>query len=80
MPKPKKIDDDWEAVLNGYRIGVTRVIDSINKGEVDELELEKLTNFSQFALALMQIAGPEKWARAKLNAEMMHYLKDKNEP
>lgn len=78
MPKPKKIDDDWEAVLNGYRIGVTRVIENIAKGEVDELEFEKLQNFAQFALALMRIAGPEKWARAKMNAEMMNYLKEKN--
>lgn len=54
-----------------------RVINSINKGEVDEIELEKLHNFAQFALALMQICGPEKWAQAKLNAELMNYLKGK---
>jgi len=23
----------------------------------------------------MQLSGPTKWAQAKLNAEMMHYLK-----
>ena len=54
-----------------------RVINSINKGEVEETELEKLNNFAQFALALMQISGPEKWARAKMNAEMMMYMKEK---
>jgi len=54
-----------------------RVINSINKGEVEETELEKLNNFAQFALALMQISGPEKWERAKLNAEMMMYMKEK---
>lgn len=76
MPKPKKSDYDWEAVLNGYRIGVTRVMASINDGVVDEEELEKLHNFVQFALALMQLSGPQKWAQAKMNAEMMNYLKE----
>jgi len=78
MPKPKKYDPNWEAVINGYRIGVMRVISSINKGEVEEIELEKLNNFAQFALALMEIAGPEQWTRAKLNAELMNYLHDDN--
>jgi len=54
------------------------VINSINKGEVEEIELEKLHNFAQFALALMEIAGPEQWARAKLNAELMNYFKEEN--
>jgi len=75
MPKPKKIDYDWQATIDGNRIGVAQVIESIKKGEVDELELEKLQNFVQFALALMQLSGPTKWAQAKMNAEMMHYLK-----
>lgn len=75
MPKPQKPDPEWDAVINGYRIGVMRVINSINKGEVEEIELEKLHNFAQFALALMQISGREKWERAKLNAEMMMYFK-----
>ena len=76
MPKQKKIDFDWEAVINGNRIGVHQVIESIRKGEVDEVELEKLQNFVQFSLALMQLSGPTKWAQAKMNAEMMNYLKD----
>ncbi len=75
-PKPKKIDFDWEAVINGNRIGVMQVMESIKKGEVDEEELEKLHNFLQFSLALMQLAGPQKWAQAKLNAEMMMYLRE----
>jgi hypothetical protein len=77
MPKPQKYDPHWQAVIDGYRIGVMGVISSINKGEVDELELEKLNNFAQFALALMEISGAEKWERAKMNAEMMYYLKEK---
>ena len=74
MPK-KKIDYDWEAIINGNRIGIAKVFESIKNGEVDELELEKLQNFVQFSLALMQLSGPTKWAQAKMNAEMMNYLK-----
>jgi hypothetical protein len=78
MPKQKKFDYDWEAVVNGNRIGVSKVLASIRNGEVDEQELEKLQNFVQFSLALMQLSGPEKWVRAKMNAEMMNYLKEVN--
>jgi hypothetical protein len=75
MPKQKKIDYDWQAVIDGNRIGVANVIESIRKGEVDEMELEKLYNFVQFSLALMQLSGPTKWAQAKLNAELMSFMK-----
>lgn len=78
MPKSDKYDPQWQAVIDSYRTGVMRVINNINKGEVEEIELEKLNNFAQFALALMQISGREKWERAKLNAEMMVYLRNKN--
>jgi hypothetical protein len=78
MPKPKKIDFDWEAVINGNRIGIAQVFKSIRAGEVDEEELEKLQNFVQFSLALMQLSGPQKWAQAKMNAEMMSYFKEEN--
>jgi len=74
-PRNRKDDYDWEAVINGNRIGISKVFDSIRSGEVDELELEKLQNFVQFSLALMQLSGPDKWARAKMNAEMMNYMK-----
>ena len=71
----KKIDYDWQAIIDGNRIGISKVFESIRSGEVDELELEKLQNFVQFSLALMQLSGPDKWARAKLNAEIMNYMK-----
>ena len=78
MPK-KKIDYDWQAVIDGNRKGISAVLNGIRNGEVDELELEKLQNFVQFSLALMQLSGPQKWAQAKMNAEMMNYLKEKGE-
>jgi hypothetical protein len=74
MPK-QKFDFDWQAVVDGNRIGVTNVMESIRKGEVDERELEKLHNFVQFSLALMQLSGPQKWAQAKLNAELISLMK-----
>ena len=77
MSKPKKEDFDWEAIINGNRLGVAKVLDSIRKGEVDEEELDKLQNFVQFSLALMQLSGPKKWVQAKMNAEMMNYLKER---
>ncbi len=77
MPKSLKPDHEWDAIINGYRIGVMRVINNINKGEVEETELEKLNNFAQFALALMEISGRDKWERAKLNAEMLMYMRGK---
>lgn len=78
MPKQKKPDFDWEAIINGNRIGVHQVLQSIKEGAVDEQEFEKLQNFVQFSLALMQLCGPQKWAQAKLNAELMNYLKEKS--
>ena len=77
MPKPPQVDPHWQATVAAYREGVTRVIHNINKGGVEELELEKLHNFAQFSLALMQISGPERWARAKMNAELMMFMKEK---
>ena len=79
MPKPPKVDPHWQATIDGYRIGVMGVINSINKGEVEATELEKLNNFAQFALALMQISGRDRWELAKMNAEMMMYMKEKND-
>jgi hypothetical protein len=78
MPK-NKIDYNWQAVIDGNRKGISAVLNGIRNGEVDELELEKLQNFVQFSLALMQLSGPQKWAQAKMNAEMMNYLKEKGE-
>lgn len=44
---------------------------------LDEEELDKLQNFCLFALALMQAEGPRKWELAKLNAELMSLIKEK---
>lgn len=75
----KKIDYNWQSVIDANRAGISAVLNGIRNGEVDELELEKLQNFVQFSLALMQLSGPTKWAQAKMNAEMMNYLKENGE-
>jgi len=51
---------------------------AIEDGSIDAEEFEKLNNFCQFALALMQMEGSKKWARAKLNAELMALTKGQN--
>ena len=76
MPASKIIDFDWQAVIDGNRIGLTRVFDGIKRGSVDEEDFKKLINFVQFSFALMQLSGPTKWAQAKLNAELMSFLKE----
>jgi len=74
-PRKRKDDYDWQAVIDANRKGISAVLNNIRNGEVDELELEKLQNFVQFSLALMQLSGSTKWAQAKMNAEMMNYMK-----
>lgn len=71
----KKVNPLWRAQVDATRSGVMRVLHDIETGTVDELELEKLHNFCLFALALMQAEGPQKWARAKVNAELMSLMK-----
>jgi hypothetical protein len=50
-----------------------RVIREIRAGNVNEEDLDMLSNFVQFSLALMQMEGEKKWARAKVNAEIMSF-------
>lgn len=65
------LDPEWQARVDATRKGAMNVIRAIKAGEVDEEQLDMLNNFVQFSLALMQMEGPKKWARAKINAEIM---------
>jgi len=71
---------DLNCVSEGFKLRKKlffgRLTVDATRGEVDEEELEKLHNFVQFALALMQLSGPQKWTQAKFNAELMDYLKE----
>lgn len=74
----KKVDPYWRAKVDATRTGVMKVFHKIRGGEpVEEDELDKLQNFCLFALALMQAEGPKKWELAKLNAELMSLMKEK---
>jgi len=72
-------DPVWRAKVTHTRKEAMRTIRNIRAGDVNEEDLDKLNNFVQFALALMLIHGEKSWARAKLNAEIMHYTKKEEE-
>lgn len=65
------LDPAWRLRVDATRRGAMNVLRAIEAGEVDQTQLEMLNNFVQFSLALMQMEGPKKWARAKVNAEIM---------
>ena len=69
--KRRRIDPAWQASVDANRAGVMSALRAIREGIVDAEEVDRLQNFCLFALALMQMEGPQKWALAKLNAEIM---------
>ena len=68
MPDPL-----WRTKVAHTRKEAMRTIRNIRAGDVNEEDLDKLQNFVQFSLALMLMEGDKKWARAKVNAEIMSY-------
>lgn len=75
----KRVDPYWRAQVDSTRTGVMKALHAIsNDNKIDEEELERLHNFCLFALALMQAEGSKKWALAKMNAELMSLMRDKN--
>ena len=68
---------EWQATVDHTRREAVRTINEIRQGNVSEEDIDKLQNFVMFALALMLMEGDKKWARAKMNAELMSYMKDK---
>lgn len=72
----KRADTDWQARVDYTRREVMRTLSEIRRGYVNADDLDKLQNFCQFALALMQAEGPKGWARAKLNAELMALMRE----
>ena len=72
-------DDEFIAIWNKYhsaaRVAEVLDIQVRNVHARRKVIEEKLNNFVQFSLALMQLSGPTKWAQAKMNAEMMNYIK-----
>ncbi len=66
---------EWQATVDHTRSEAMRTINDIRSGVVNEEDIDKMQNFILFALALMLMEGDKKWARAKLNAEIMSFLK-----
>ena len=69
-------DPQWRNKVGHTRKEAMRTIRNIRAGDVNEIDLDMLQNFVQFSLALMLMEGEKKWARAKVNAELMNYMKD----
>lgn len=66
----------WRIKVDHTRKEAMRTIRNIRAGDVNEEDLDMLQNFVQFSLALMLMEGEKKWARAKVNAELMNYMKE----
>lgn len=73
------LDPLWRTKVAHTRKEAMRTIRNIRAGDVNEEDLDKLQNFVQFSLALMLMEGDKKWARAKVNAEIMSYTVKEDE-
>jgi hypothetical protein len=59
-----------QAVVNAYRKGCHGAFSAIRGGSVDEVEFDKLWNFMQTALTLMDLVPLETFRKAQRIAEM----------
>ena len=64
-------DPRFQMQVDVNRTEAMRVLSDVRRGYVNADDLDMLSNFVQFSLALMQMEGPKKWALAKINAEIM---------
>ena len=60
--------------MQTYRQNVMRVLRDIRQGNVNEEDLDKLQNFCQMSLALMNVVPMTDIQAAWRNAEMMAYM------
>lgn len=76
-PRPEPpADPAWDKHVNFLRFHVMRTIRSIRAGEVDETDLDKLSNYVLQSLALAERAGEKAWKAAQLRAEYISLLTD----
>lgn len=66
---------EWALRRMNIRRGVVRVLKNIEAGEVDELDLARLHNFCQCALALLAKVEQPVWESAKKSAEIASLLR-----
>jgi hypothetical protein len=67
---PTKEDNQarWVAMQLASRNGIARTLEAIRNGEVGEDELNKLNNFCQISLMLMERSRASDWEVARRNA------------
>lgn len=63
--------DQWHQKVAHTRRGAMQTLRDIQAGSVDADDVDKLQNFVLFALALMELEGPQKWVKAKMHAELL---------
>lgn len=67
---------EWQTTVDHTRREAMRTIGDIRRGVVNEEDVDKLQNFVLFALALMEMEGDKKWARAKIHAQLMSLFRE----
>jgi hypothetical protein len=65
---------DHKKYLKLYRHHTMRIIRDVRRGVVNEIDMDKLQNFIQFSLALMDRANMEDIDKAWRNAEAMSFI------
>jgi len=80
MPAPNKKKNiianfvDHRVYVDTYRKNVVRVLRNIQKGSVVEDDLNKLLNFCQMSLALLEVVNIDHIRQAWTNAELMSFM------
>jgi hypothetical protein len=69
-------DTEWAELRKHYRVNITRVMNNIREGSVDELDIDKLHNFHQDCFMLMSKVPMAVWRKAEKDAELASLLKD----
>ena len=67
-------DTEYANIRKAYRLGVTRALEDIRRGVIDETDLDKLSNFCMVSLALMAKVNKATWRNAENNADLADYL------
>lgn len=64
-----------DQLVEVYRQNTMRTLRDVRKGMVNELDLDKIQNFVQTSLALMQIVSVDTFRHAQRNAELLGFFK-----
>src|SRR5882672_5535836 len=67
--------DSKAYLLEVYRRNTTRTLNDVRRGLVNEEDLDKLQNFIQTSLALMDLVSLPVFRQAERNAELLGFLK-----